>query len=78
MTTIELKKLLIHRIEEINDESILYAVNTILDFKTEREVLLLSTELNNEIMESRKEIEKGLFIDQENLDKEILKWVNET
>ena len=76
MTTLELKKLLIHRIAEINDISFLKAVKTILESKTEPEVLLLSPDQRNEIMESKKEIEKGLFIEQENLDKEISRWAN--
>ena len=76
MTTLELKKLLIHRIAEINDISFLKAVRTILESKTETEVLLLSPDQRNEIMESKKEIEKGLFIEQENLDKEISRWAN--
>lgn len=76
MTTLELKKLLIHRISEINDISFLEAIKTILESKTESEVLLLSPDQRNEIMESKKEIEKGLFIEQENLDKEISRWAN--
>jgi hypothetical protein len=75
MTTLELKKLLIHRITEINDISFLKAVKIILESKTETEVLLLSPDQRNEIMESKKEIEEELFIDQETLDKEILRWV---
>ena len=76
MTTLELKKLLIHRIAEINDISFLKAVKTILESKTEPQVLLLSPDQRNEIMESKKEIEKGLFIEEENLDKEISRWAN--
>jgi hypothetical protein len=76
MTTLELKKLLIHRITEINDISFLKAVKIILDSKTETEVLLLSPDQRTEIMESKKEIEKGLFIEQENLDKEISRWAS--
>jgi hypothetical protein len=76
MTTIELKKLLIHRITEINDVSFLKAVKTILDSKTDTEVLLLTPEQRNEIMESKKEIEQGLFIEHESLDKEVARWAN--
>lgn len=76
MTTFKLKKLLIHRISEINDISFLKAIKTILESKTETEVLLLSPDQRNEIMESKREIEKGLFIEQENLDKEISSWAN--
>lgn len=74
MTTIELKKLLIHRITEINDVSFLKAVKTILDSKTDTEVLLLTSEQTREIMESKKEIEQGLFVKHEILDKEVARW----
>lgn len=76
MTTIELKKLLIHRITEINDVSFLKAVKTILDSKTDTEVLLLTSEQTREIMESKKEIEQGLFVEHEILDKEVAKWAS--
>jgi hypothetical protein len=74
MTTIELKKLLVHRITEINDISFLKAIKTILDSKTENEVLMLTPEQRNEIMESINEIEQGLFIEQKNLDTEVATW----
>lgn len=76
MTTIELKKHLIHRITEINDISFLEAVKTILDAKTEIAVLLLTPEQRREIMESKKEIEEGRFIEHESLDKEVAKWLS--
>ncbi len=74
MTTIELKKLLVHRITEINDVSFLKAIKTILDSKTENELLMLTQEQRNEIIESKNEIEQGLFIDHDTLDKEVIKW----
>jgi len=74
MTTIELKKLLVHRITEINDVSFLKAIKTILDSKTENELLMLTQEQRSEIMESKNEIEQGLFIEHDTLDKEVLKW----
>ncbi|MGD9491847.1 MAG: hypothetical protein AB7V36_00675 [Bacteroidales bacterium] len=76
MTTVELKKLLIQRIAEINDVSFLKAVKTILESKTNAEILLLTPEQKKEIMESKKEIEQGLFIDNNSLDKEVAKWAN--
>lgn len=76
MTTIELKKLLIHRIAEINDESFLTAIKTILDSKSQSQILNLTQNQRQEIMESKKEIEKGLFIDQSELDKEFKKWLS--
>lgn len=71
MTAIELKKLLIHRIAEINDISFLNALKTILDSKTQSHTLTLTAEQRYEIIESKKEIEQGLFIEQIELDKEF-------
>ena len=74
MTTIALKKLLINRIAEINDVSFLNALKTILESKTQS--LFLTSQQRFEIIESRKEIEAGLFVEQVELDKEFNKWLN--
>ncbi len=76
MTTVELKKMLIHRITEINDVSFLKAIKTILDSKTEAEIIALTPEQRNEIVASRKDVEQGLYIEQEILDKEVSKWLS--
>jgi hypothetical protein len=77
MTTIELKKVLIHRITEINDISFLKALKTILDSKTDSEIISLTVEQRNEIIASRKELEQGLFIEHELLDKKVSGWLSE-
>jgi len=74
MTTIELKKQLIHRISEINDETFLKAIKTILDSKTQSKVLKLTEEQRIEISESRMQIEQGQFIEQADLDKKFNEW----
>ncbi len=76
MTAIELKKLLIHRIAEINDVTFLNAIKTILDTKSQSQTIILTSEQRYEIQESRKEIEQGLFIEQVELDKEFNKWLS--
>lgn len=76
MTPIELKNLLIHRISEITDVSFLEAIKTILDSKTESTVLPLTQEQKKEILESKKEIEQGLYIENTDLEKEIAGWLN--
>jgi hypothetical protein len=76
MTTIELKKVLIHRIVEIDDVPFLNAIKTILDSKTQSHTISLTAEQRYEIEESRKEIEQGLFIEQIELNKEFDKWLN--
>jgi hypothetical protein len=76
MSTLELKKSLIHRIAEINDVSFLKAIKTILDSKAREKTMTLTPEQRFEILESRKEIEKGLFINQLELDKEVNQWLS--
>jgi len=53
MTTIELKKQLIERISEIDDESFLLAIKTILDSKTQSQVITLTKVQRQEIDESK-------------------------
>jgi hypothetical protein len=76
MTTLELKKILIHRIAEINDEPFLTAIKTILDSKSQSQILNLTQIQRSEINESKKQIELGLFTEQSELDKEFNKWLS--
>lgn len=76
MTTIELKRLLIHRISEIDDISFLKAIKTILDSKTETGVIQLTQDQLIDIIASKKEIEKGLFTESSILDKEVDQWLS--
>jgi hypothetical protein len=76
MTAIQLKTLLIHRISEINDVSFLKALKTILDTKTETGVIQLTQEQLNDIIASKKEIEQGLFIENNAFEKEVKQWLN--
>jgi hypothetical protein len=76
MTAIELKSLLIRQIAEINDISYLKAIKTILDSKKEKEILILTDVQMEEIMASKKEIEQGLFIENDRLEKEMEGWLS--
>ncbi len=76
MTTIELKKALIHRITEINDVSFLKAIKTIPDTKTESVIIALTEEQRSEIIDSKKEIEQGLYLEHQVLDKEVSTWLS--
>ena len=76
MTALELKTLIIHRISEINDVSFLKALKTILDSKTDTGVIQLTPDQLDDIIASKKEIEKGLFIENSVLDKEVKKWLS--
>jgi hypothetical protein len=76
MTPIELKKYLVRRISEIDDEAFLEAIRTILDSKTESKILSLPEELKLEIAESKNQIKQGSFLNQEELDLEFDKWLS--
>ena len=77
MTTYELKKLLISRIKEINDTSFLNEIKSLLESKSSEKMLMLTSEQKNEINESKREIKKGHFIDQAELDQAVEKWSSE-
>ena len=49
----------------------------ILDSKTNNKRLNLSLTQRDEIMASKKEIEQGLFVEQDVFDKEIKGWLKE-
>lgn len=72
----ELKSILVHRISEINDVRFLEAIKTILDEKAEDSALELTDDQKKEIAESKKEILQGLFIDEDELDRDIQGWLN--
>lgn len=76
MTAIELKAVLIRRISEINDVSFLKAIKTILDSKTDKEILALNAKQREEIIASQKEMENGLFVEHDELDREVTSWLN--
>jgi len=75
MTAIDLKNILIHRIAEIDDISFLKAIKTILDSKTDNEILTLTDKQRDDIISSKKEIESGLIIDNNDIDQEIKEWL---
>ena len=77
MTRVELKKHLIQKITEINDESFLNAIKTILDSKSHSPILKLTDEQLSDIIESKKEIEKGLFVEQSEMDSKFNEWLSE-
>ena len=77
MSVLELKHLLISRIAEIDDIQFLKAIKTILDTKTESQILNLSADQIKEIEVSREDIRAGRFIEQADLDTEITEWLKE-
>jgi len=78
MNTKELQNILIGQISQIEDASLLHAIKVILDSKSEKkQILKLSSEMKNEIRASKEEVEKGLFIEHDQLSGEIEEWLSE-
>ncbi|MFZ4582924.1 MAG: hypothetical protein ACOYM7_09765 [Paludibacter sp.] len=76
MTAIQLKKTLMHQIADIEDVSFLKALKTIIETKTKSDILYLTNEQRAEIIESKKQVENGLFTKHEDLQQEFEKWLN--
>lgn len=78
MTTNQLKKLLISKIDDINDEELLKAVYKIMDYKsTPGEIFQITNEQKKSIDAGLKDIENGDIISDEELQKEIDLWLKE-
>ena len=86
MSTIELKKLLISKIDVIDDEAFLLAINTILDSKSNsiesynhdlQKIIRLTEQQKKEIQLSQKEYLEGNFIENDILNEEMEIWLRE-
>jgi len=74
MTTLELKKILLHRISQIDDISILTTINNFVG-SISTDILTLTDKQKVEITAARKEVEQGLTIGHEELENEIKEWL---
>ena len=77
MTTIELKNILIHRIAGINDKSFLTAINTIIGTKSESVIYKTTPEQRKHINEGKAQIARGECFTNEQVEREIDKWLKE-
>jgi predicted transcriptional regulator len=77
MTTVELKHILMKRIAGINDKSFLNAIMTIIETKSETTIYKTTPSQRERINEGRTQITKGEIFTDEEVDKEIDKWLKE-
>ncbi len=78
MTTNQLKKLLISKIDDTDDDELLRAVYKIMDHNsTDGLVFNLSDKQKTAVNAGLKDIENGETVSDEDLQKEIDKWLNE-
>ena len=75
MTTIDLKNILIQRIAEINDKSFLKAIKAIIDTQSEPTIYKTTPEQKEMIEEGRKQIAKGEYFTNEQVETAINKWL---
>jgi len=76
MNTLELRNIVLQQISQIDDKSLLSALKTILDTKT-NSYMKLSKEQKSEIKAAQKEVAEGNFHNNSDLDKEIRQWLEE-
>lgn len=75
MTAIALKKYLVSRINLIDDDSVLDKIKKIVE--KEEKVYVLSDYQLDKLAKSRKQIEDGNFLTQDEMDKKVKEWLNE-
>ena len=75
MTAIALKKYLVSRINLIDDDSVLDKIKKIVE--KEEKVYVLSDYQLDKLAKSRKQIEDGHFLTQDEMDKKVEEWLNE-
>lgn len=77
MSTIELRKRLLEKIETINDKELLEKAYRLLTLEMEDvEIYKLNADQNNAIAEARQQIQNGQFLTDAQADKEIDEWLN--
>jgi len=76
MTTIELKKKLIKRINNIEDELLLQEVSRLIDTgEDESDIYYFTEEESRAIEEAREQYAKGEFLSNEEANKEVDEWL---
>jgi len=78
MTTNQLKKLLIAKIDDTDDEELLKAVYKIIDFNSSPgDIYVTDKAQKKAIYEAKEQIKKGDIVTNEDVEKEIDKWLEE-
>lgn len=77
MTTLQIKKQIIQKLQSIDDFSFLEAVNRIIDAKTNEEVFYINKDLEKQLMERDKNMDAGRSIANDDVFNESEEWLNE-
>ncbi len=76
MSTKELKYLLISKIDDTEDEQLLKAIYTLLNSSTSQDIFTVNEAQANSIYKGKKDIELGNYILNEDLNNDVMKWIN--
>jgi hypothetical protein len=79
MSTVELRKRLIEKIQKTQDERILEEAFRLLELETTEdiEIYRLNDDQKKAISEARQQIKNGQFLTEEQANKEIDEWLND-
>jgi hypothetical protein len=76
MSTIELRHTIIEKLSQIEDDSFLKAIKTIVESKVNEGVYTLSDFQKKRVELGREQLKKGLSISDDKLQIEIAQWLN--
>ncbi|WP_313099510.1 hypothetical protein [Epilithonimonas sp.] len=74
---LQLKLDVINRITELKEIRVIKEIKKLLDFELDEEIYVLSQQQESRIAEARKEYTNGEISSDEEVKKEIEKWLNE-
>lgn len=77
MSTIELKNILIKRIGEIDDNSFLEAIMTIIDSKIDSMIYHLTPNQKDAIIESKRQVANGEVFSNDRINQKFQEWIKE-
>jgi predicted transcriptional regulator len=75
MSTIELKNILLKKLESA-DDALLREILALIEFETTKNVYKLSKEESNKVADGLEQIKNGQIISNANVDKEIDEWLS--
>jgi len=75
MNTLELQKEIIARIANVTDNELLDSIITLLEFRTKKPFLDLTSEEEEEVLLASNQANEGQFIYQNEMNKKVQEWL---
>ncbi|MCF8338474.1 MAG: hypothetical protein K9I74_10890 [Bacteroidales bacterium] len=76
MSNTELRNIIINHLSQIEDQSFLNALKTIIESKVHEDIYELNDQQKSRLEKARKNIKDGNTISHDDLQKEIDQWLN--